>query len=131
MINWNKCQSKVSIERTNEYLDYLIGPSFEGVNRLFVLSFENNAHRTRHREYFLPKVEIKDYKVMIDRQNFFDQPVKYDLRSYDNIQKISTGQGDDYTADCLLDYPYFKENDKSIGIDLTKQQALDSDLKAI
>ena len=101
MINWNKCQSKVSIERPIEYLDYLIDPSFEGVNRLFVLSLENNAHRTRHREYFLPKVEIKDYNVMIDRQNFFDQPVKYDLRSYDNIQKISTGQGDYFTNGCL------------------------------
>ena len=56
----------MSIERLNEYLDYLINPSFQGVNRFFVLSFENNAHRTRNTGYFLAKVEIKDYKGMIN-----------------------------------------------------------------
>ena len=61
--------------------------------RLFVLSFENNAHRTRYTGYFLPKVEIKDYNVMINGQSFFDQPVKNDLRIYDNVQKITIGQG--------------------------------------
>ena len=58
-VNWNKYHSKISIERPNEYLDYLIDPSFQGVNRLFVLSFQDNAHRTRHTGYFLAKVEIK------------------------------------------------------------------------
>ena len=47
---------------------------------------------------------------MIDGQNFFDQPVKNNLRTYDNVQKIMIGQGDDYKTGCLLDYPYFKEN---------------------
>ena len=56
----------MSIERPNEYLDYLINLSFQGVNRFFVLSFENNAHRARHTGYFLAKVEIKDYKGMIN-----------------------------------------------------------------
>ena len=66
-ISWNKYQSKVIIERQNQYLGYLIDPIFQGVNRFFVLSFEHNAVRTGHREYFLPKVEIKDYNViMID-----------------------------------------------------------------
>ena len=72
-IDWNKYQSKVSTERQNQYLDYLIDPSFQDVNRLFVLSFEDNAHRTRHTEYRFPKVEITDYNVMIDGQFFFDQ----------------------------------------------------------
>ena len=75
-INWNKYQSKVTIQVPNPYLDYLINPSFEGVNRLFVLSFENTADRIVHRKYFLPTVEIKDYNVMIDGQNVFDQQVK-------------------------------------------------------
>ena len=65
-INWNKYQSKMSIERPNENLDYLVDPNFQGVNRLFVLLFEDNAHRTRYAEYSLPKVEIKDYNVVID-----------------------------------------------------------------
>ena len=62
---------------------------------------------------------------------FFAQPVKSDLKKYDNIRKIATGQGDDYTTGCLLDYPYFKENYKMIAIDLSKQQVLDADPKAI
>ena len=66
----------MSIERPNKYLDYLIDPSFEGVNRLSVFSFENNAHKTRFTEYLIPKVEIKDYNVMIHGQKFFHQPVK-------------------------------------------------------
>ena len=109
-IKRNKYQLKISTERPNEYLYYLIDSRFQGVNRLFVLSFENNTHRTKHTGYFLPKVEIKDYNVMIDGQNFFDQPVKNNLRTYDNVQKIMIGQGDDYKTGCLLDYPYFKEN---------------------
>ena len=59
-------------------------------------------------EIFFLTVEIKDYNVMIDGQNFFDQTVKNDLRAFDNIPKIATGQGDDYTTGCLLDYHYFK-----------------------
>ena len=63
------------------YLNNLIDPSFPGVNRLFVLSFENSADRTTHTEYFLPKVEIKDYNVKIDGRNFFDQPVIDDIKT--------------------------------------------------
>ena len=68
---------------------------------------------------------------MIDGKNFFDQPVKTDKVTYENIKKIATGQGDDYTTGCLLDYIYFKNYYKMIVVDLSKQQALDSDLKAI
>ena len=93
-MNRNKYQSKATIQTRNQYLDYLIDPSFERVNRLFVLSFEKSAHRTAHRRYFLPIVKMKDYNVMID-EKFFDQPVKNDPRTYDNIRKIATGQGDD------------------------------------
>ena len=63
---------------------------------------------------------------MIDGKNFFDQPV-----TYENIRKITTGQGDDYTTGCLLDYTYFKKYYKIIAIDLSKQQVLDADPKAI
>ena len=66
-INWNKYQSKVSTERQNhQYLDFLIDPSFQGVNMLFVLSFKNEGNRKVHTGYYLPKVEIKDYNIMID-----------------------------------------------------------------
>ena len=83
-------QTKVSTEGLNQYLDFLIDPSFQRVNRLFVLLFENEVDRKVHTGYYLPKVEIKDYIVMIDTKNFFEQPVKSDLRTYDNVRKIST-----------------------------------------
>ena len=66
---------------------------------------------------------MEDYNVMIDWQNFFDQPVKSDMRTYDNIQIIATDEGDEYTTGCLLDYPYFKDYYKMIAIDLSKQQS--------
>ena len=59
---------------------------------------------------------------MIDGRNFFDQPIENDLKTYYNIRKIATGQGDDYTTGCLLDYTYFKKYSKLIAIDLSKQQ---------
>ena len=67
---------------------------------------------------------------MIDAKNFFDQPVKSDMKTYDNIQKSTTGQGNDYTTACLLDYNYFNKHYKMTAIDLSKQQALDADLNA-
>ena len=104
-VNWKKCQSELSTERPDEYLDYLIDPSFQGVNRLFVLSYGNNAHRTRHTGYFFLIVEIKEYDVTTDGKNLFDQPVKNDLRTDENVRKNAIGQGDDYTTGYLLDYP--------------------------
>ena len=68
---------------------------------------------------------------MIDGGNFFDQPINGMTKTYENIKGIATGQGDDYTTGCLLDYSYFKENYKMISIDLSKQQALDADPRAI
>ena len=102
------------MQATNPYLDHLIDSSFQGICRLFVLSFKNNNDNKGHRKYFFPKVEIKDYNVMIDGQNVFYQLVKNDMRTFDNIQKIVTGQRDDYTIACWIDYPYFKEYYKII-----------------
>ena len=68
---------------------------------------------------------------MLDGRNFFDKPVKNDLKTQDNIRKIATGQGDNYITGCLLDSPYFKKYCKLIATDLSKQQKLDSDPKAI
>ena len=64
-------------------------------------------------------------------KSFFDQPINNMIKTYQNIRKITIGQGDDYTTDCLLDYTYFKRYYKMIAVDLSKQQALDADLKAI
>ena len=71
----------MSIEAQNPQLDFQVDPKFLGVNRLFVLLFENNADRTSYNQYFLPTVEIKDYNVMINGKSFFDQPMKKDKRA--------------------------------------------------
>ena len=76
--------------------------------------------RTSSKRYCLPNVEIKDYNVIIDRKNSFDQPIKDNKVTYENIRKIATGQGDDYTTGCLLDYTYFKNYYKMIVVDLSK-----------
>ena len=68
---------------------------------------------------------------MIDGKNFFDQPINNTLKKYEDIKKIATGQGDDYTPGCLLDYIYFKNYYKMVVVDLSKQQVLDADPKAI
>ena len=72
IVSWNKYQSKVLTQTQNQYLDYyLFDPCFQGVNGHFVLSFENDVHRTAYKRYFVPTVEIKDYNVVFDGKNFF------------------------------------------------------------
>ena len=94
-ISWDKYESSIKTFAQNRYLNYVINPSFQGVNRLFVSPFENENGRAPHSTYYLPKVEIKDYNVMIDVRNFFDQPINSMNKTYENIRKIATGKGDD------------------------------------
>ena len=84
-----------------------------------------------YKGYYLPNVEIKNYNVMINGENYFDQPIKDYKVTYENIRKIATGREDDYTTGCLLDYSYFKDSYKMIAVDLSKQQALDADPRVI
>ena len=107
-IRWNKYQPKVSTEIQNQYLDILIDPSFQGVNRLFVLLFENEEDRKLNTKYYLSSVKIKECNIIIDGKFFFDRLVNNSLKIYDDIRKIAIGQGDDHTTGCLLDYNYFK-----------------------
>ena len=130
-ISWNKDLPKPELLEENANLNHLFESSFQGVNRVFVLAFEDDEQRTSNKRYYIPNVEIKDYDVMIDGKNFFDQPVKNNKVTYENIRKIATGQGDNYTTGCLLDYSYFKDYCKMIAVDLSKQQALDADPKSI
>ena len=113
--------------KTNN-LNYLIDPTFNKVNRLFVLSFENEEDRTSFSKYYTPKVEVKDFDVLIDRKGFFDALVKNKEEAYEKIIEIS--KNNDYTTGNLLDYEYFSKHYKLIAIDLSKQTQLeDPDLK--
>ena len=107
------------------------------MNRLFVLAFDNTENgnnkveRDSLRKYFLPRVEITNYNVLIDGRNFYDQPINDQIKKYDEIRKIATGKGDDSTTGCLLDYQYFKDHYQLIALDLSKQKELDADTRAI
>ena len=121
--NWNKYLSKPELLARNPILNHLVERSFQRINRLFVLAFENDKQRTSNKGYYLPNVDIKVYNVMIDGKKCFDQPIE----NNENLRKIATVS----TTACSLDYHYFKDDYKMIAADLCKQQALDADSRAI
>ena len=108
----------------NNNLNYLIDPTFTKVNRLFVLSFENENDRTSFSKYYTPKVEIKDFNVLVNGKSFFDVPVKNKEEAYKKIIEIS--KNNDYTTGKLLNYESFSKHYKLIAIDLSKQIELEN-----
>ena len=110
------------------------------MKRLFILAYDNTTDNNDHnnqvsinsfKKYFLARVKIENWNIEIDGRNFYDQPINDSIKQYDEIRKISTGQGDDYTTGCLLDFAYFEKNYRLISVDLSKQKALDADSRAI
>ena len=115
-----KYRSQMTIQPKNRNLNYLIKPTFTNVHRLFVLSF-NTDNRYSYSNYYVPKVEINDFNVLIDGKSFFDLPVKNAEEAFEKIVEISNN---DYTTGNLLDFAYFKKHYKLIAIDLSKQTKL-------
>ena len=138
-VYWNEYKSKIETKEAdaNNLKIFALDASFQGVNRLFVLAFDNTnngdnkVERDIHGKYFLPRVDITNYNVLIDGRNFYDQPISDQIKKYDEIRKIATEKGNDYTTCCLLDYQYFKDHYQSIAVDLSKQKELDADPRAI
>ena len=127
-IKWNKYRSEMSNQTKNNNLSYQIDPIFTNVNRLFFLSFENESDRTSFLKYYVPKVEIKDFNVLIDGKQFFEIPVKNKEEVYEQIIEMS--KNNDYTTGNVLGYEYFKDHYQLIAIDLRKQIGLENfDLK--
>ena len=127
-VYWNKYKVIPNkIYNWNDYIRELLDASYQGVRRLFVLAYDNagdNATTVNsHRKYFLLRIKIENYNIEIDGRNFYDQPINDLIKQYDEIRKISTGQGDDYTTDCLLDFAYLKKKYRLIAADLGKQKA--------
>ena len=112
----------MTTEAINNNLNILIDPTFTNVNRLFVLVYQNVDDRQSYDEFYLPKVMVKDYNVIIDKFFFFDLPIKTDEEAYEKIINIS--RNNEFTTGNLLDYDYFKKYYKLIAIDLSKQQVL-------
>ena len=103
---------------------------------MFVLAYDNTAGNNQvsvdsYKKYFLRSVKIENYNIEIDGRNFYDQPINESIKQYYKIRKISTGQSDDYTTGCLLEFAYFEKNYRLIAADLSKQKALDVDSRAI
>ena len=112
-------------EAINNNLNILLDPTFTNVNRLFALSYvtdDDNYNRQSCSQFYLPKVMVKDYNVIIDKLAFFDLPIKTEEEAYEKIIDIS--RNNEYTTGNLLDYDYFKKYYKLIAIDLSKQQVL-------
>ena len=138
-VYWNEYKSKIETKAAdnNNVARFPVDASFQGVNRLFVLAFDNienganKVERDCHRKYFLPRVNITNYNVLIVWTNFYDQPINDQIKKYDEIRKISTGKRDDYTTGCLLDYQCFKDHYQLIAVDLSKQKESDADPRAI
>ena len=132
-MNGNK---KIETKEGNNVTRFPLDASFQGANRLFVLAFNNTndanrVQRNSRRKYFLPRVDITDYNVLIGHRNFYDQPINDQIRKYHEIRKIATGNIYGYTTGCLLDYQYFKDHYQLIAVDLPKQKELHADPRAI
>ena len=112
-----------------------LDPSFQGVNRLFVMAYSrvdnNQPTRDGQTKYYLPRIVLNKYNVIIDGRNFYDNPIESDIEKYRELKKVMLGKGEDYTTGSLLDYDYFKKHYKLVAVDLSKQKELDADPRAI
>ena len=131
-IYWNKYKVidnvVVSTNDANEekYIREQLDANYQGVKRLFVLSYDNTASNNQvsvdyFKKNFLPRIKIKKYNIEIDRRNFYDQPIINSIKQYEEVRKISTGQGDDYATGYLLDFAYFLKKCRLIAADLSKK----------
>ena len=138
-IYWNEYKIKEKDENTDtnnantvRYIN--LDPSFQGVNRLFLIAYNRaagQATRDGQRKYYLPRIDLNIYNVIIDGKNFYDNPMESDIEKYRELKKVMIGKGEDYTTRSLLDYNCFKEHYKLVAVDLSKQKELDADPRAI
>ena len=108
-----------------------LDPSFQGVNRLFVMAYnkvDGPPTRNGQRKYYLPRINLNNYNVIIDGKIFYDNPIESDIEKYKELKKVMIGKGEDYTTGSLLDYNY---SYKLVAVDLSKQTVLDADPRAI
>ena len=135
-IYWNEYKTKEQTENADanspKYIS--LDPSFQGVNRLFVMAYnrvDGQPTRNGQRKYYLPRIDLNKYNVIIDGRNFYDNPIESDIEKYRELKKVMIGKGEDYTTGSLLDYNYFDKHYKLVAVDLSKQKELDADPRAI
>ena len=135
-IYWNEYKTKELTEDAdaNVFKYINLDPSFQGVNRLFVMAYnrvDGQPTRNGQRKCYLPRVDLKKYNVIIDGRNFYDNPIESDIEKYRELEKVMIVKREDYTTGSLLDYNYFNKHYKLVAIDLSKQKELDVDPRAI
>ena len=135
-IYWNEYKTKEINENANANgLKYInLDPSFHGVNRLFVMAYNRaNGQPTRNgqRKYYLPRIDLEKYNVIIDGRNFYENPIESDIEKYRELKKVMIGKGEDYATGSLLDFNYFDKHYKLVAVDLSKQKELDADPRTI
>ena len=135
-IYWNEYKTKEINENAdaNVFKYINLDPSFQGVNRLFVMAYNRaNGQPTTNgqRKYYLPRIDLEKYNVIIDGRNFYDNPIESDIENYRELKKVMIGKGEDYTTGSLLDFNYFDKHYKLVAVDLSKQKELDADPRAI
>ena len=121
----------IKIQQTNLdfFLNQILLEFFVGV--LVYTNQDAASRRFKDKRYYLPKGIIDNYNVIINGKNFYDQTIDSDIKRYEEIRKLKTWQGEDYTTGCLLDYEYVKKHYRLTAVDLSRQRELDADLKAI
>ena len=137
-VYWNEYKSKIETKNldANNITRFPLDASFQGGRDCLFLILTilemviKKVERDSHRKYFLPRVDITNYNVLIDGRNFYDQPIHDQIKKYDEITKNATGKGDNYATGCLLDYQYFNDHYQLTAVDLSKQKELDADSKA-
>ena len=135
-IYWNEYKTKEISENAdaNVFKYINLDPSFQGVNRLFVMAYNRaNGQPTRNgqQKYYLPRIDLEKYNVIIDGRNFYDNPIESDIEKYRELKKVMIGKGEDYTTRSFLDFNYFDKHYKLVAVDLSKQKELDPDPRAI
>ena len=135
-IYWNEYKTKeINEDADANVFKYInLDPSFQGVNRLFVMAYNKaNGQPTRNGQtkYYLPRISLNKYFVIIDGRNFYDNPIESDIEKYRELKKVMIGKGEDYATGSLLDYNYFDKHYKLVTTDLSKQKELDADPRAI
>ena len=135
-IYWNEYKTKeINEDADANVFKYInLDPSFQGVNRLFVMAYNRaNGQPTRNgqQKYYLPRIDLEKYNVIIDGRNFYDNPIESDIEKYRELKKVMIGKGEDYTTGSLLDFNYFDKHYKLVAVDLSKQKELDADPRAI
>ena len=135
-IYWNEYKTKeINEDADANVFKYInLDPSFQGVNRLFVMVYNRaNGQPTRNgeRKYYLPRIDLEKYNVIIDGRNFYDNPIESDIKKYRELTKVMIGKGEDNTTGSLFDLNYFNKYYKLVAVDLSKQKELDADPRAI